>query len=403
MDDLNTTLLAALEVYGPLALAVTILLGSMGVPLPITFVLFAAGALARQGLIEPKTGALLALTSAVLGDFLGYSVGRGAGRLMRHSFDVRAPRAREEAPAWRQARVTFARWGGWSIFLTRWLLTPLALPTNFLAGSGRYPRARFLFFSSTGEATWVVLYGSLGYLSADRWQAMQAWTTNLTRALALFVVVAVACAFLLRRLRGQATRAWGRIILGALSKSDEPQWRAAFRLKHPDRWRQEVLRYLDHPLLLAQPTTFELSLPSTPGSEKLARHTVAWVGLRLDLTVERIADLQTAVSEAFINAVEHGNQGNEHRRVQVIFSITPEHLEVEVSDEGVRRFEQPVAPPATIEEKLAGLAPLRGMGLMLIRQLVDEAEFGTGEDGVGNRVRLRMRRPPLAESSAPGA
>ncbi len=148
-----------------------------------------------------------------------------------------------------------------------------------------------------------------------------------------------------------------------------------------------------------QVTAFELSLPSELGYEKLVRHTVAWLGSQLHFDAARIADLQTALSEACINAIEHGNRRQPGRRVGVAFSVTSTHLEAVVADEGICRY-RPSETCASIEQKLAGLAPERGMGLMLIGNLVDEAGFLPARRGRGNRYRMRMYRPQPAPEAA---
>jgi anti-sigma regulatory factor (Ser/Thr protein kinase) len=64
-----------------------------------------------------------------------------------------------------------------------------------------------------------------------------------------------------------------------------------------------------------------------------------------------------------------------------------DRLTVEVCDRGLKRYTGEPAPAAGIDLKLRGLAPRRGMGLMMISQLVDEAGFTESHDG-GNRFRL---------------
>ena len=142
-----------------------------------------------------------------------------------------------------------------------------------------------------------------------------------------------------------------------------------------------------------QVTTIELSLPSELGYEKLVREIIAWLAPYLELAAARIADLQTAVSEACINAIEHGNRLLAHLRLGVTLHVTEDYLEVVVADEGAVRFSPPSAPVVSIEDMLAGLVPTRGMGLMLMRQLVDEIDFLAAEGGQGNRVRLRIYQP----------
>jgi len=140
------------------------------------------------------------------------------------------------------------------------------------------------------------------------------------------------------------------------------------------------------------PVTIEFSIPNQLGYEKLARHTLAWLGPRLGLDSARLADVQTAVSEACINAIEHGNQSAVGRRVHVVFSYAHDHLDAVIADEGMNRYEASDSGPATIEQKIAGLAPARGMGLFLISQLVDEAGFLPPSTEHGNRYWLRIYR-----------
>ncbi len=69
----------------------------------------------------------------------------------------------------------------------------------------------------------------------------------------------------------------------------------------------------------SQTTSIELSVPSKLGHEVVARQLVGWLGPRLGLDGARVADVQTAVSEACINAIEHGNCGMSDCRVTVAF------------------------------------------------------------------------------------
>lgn len=141
-----------------------------------------------------------------------------------------------------------------------------------------------------------------------------------------------------------------------------------------------------------QPTTIELSLPNQLGYEKLVRHTLAWLCNLLGFDTARTADIQTAVSEACINAIEHGNQGAAERRVRVALSYANDHLDATIVDEGAVPYSASDLPPATIEQKLCGLAAARGMGLFLISQLVDEAGFLPTTHDQGNHYWLRVYR-----------
>ena len=130
----------------------------------------------------------------------------------------------------------------------------------------------------------------------------------------------------------------------------------------------------------------ELSFPSELGYEKVAREAVAAFARRLGCDRERVEDLKTALAEACINAIEHGNGRAPGLRVDVSCFCTDGRLEIEVRDRGLKRYESS-GMISSIDRKLRGLAPLRGMGLMMIAQLVDEAGFVESADG-GNHFRL---------------
>lgn len=144
--------------------------------------------------------------------------------------------------------------------------------------------------------------------------------------------------------------------------------------------------------------SIELSFPSEFGYEKVAREAVAAFARKLGFDRERIEDLKTALGEACINAIEHGNQRAPGLRVAVNCQCDEERLTVEIYDQGLKRY-QGCAPPPSIDSKLIGKAPLRGMGLMLIEQLVDEAGFIDSSDG-GNHFRFAVHRQP-ASTHAP--
>ncbi len=119
--------------------------------------------------------------------------------------------------------------------------------------------------------------------------------------------------------------------------------------------------------------SMDLSFPSELGYEKVARDAVAAFARRLGFDRERIEDLKTALGEACINAIEHGNGRAPGLHVVVSCVCAGELLTIEVHDKGLKRYQ------------------LRGMGLMMIGQLMDEAGFTESQDG-GNHFRLALYR-----------
>ena len=125
-------------------------------------------------------------------------------------------------------------------------------------------------------------------------------------------------------------------------------------------------------------TLAELSVPSEPGNERLAMEEVAGTveGLGLpDRTLER---LKTAVAEATMNAMEHGNQYRAEVPVFIEVAASEADLSVRITDEGS-------GPPTFDSEtpdlaaKLDGAQTPRGWGLFLIKSMVDEMNV-TGDE-----------------------
>lgn len=142
-----------------------------------------------------------------------------------------------------------------------------------------------------------------------------------------------------------------------------------------------------------QSPSIDLTFPSELGYEKIARETVAAFARRFGFDRERIEDLKTALSEVCINAIEHGNACLPGLRILVHCECIADRLTIEVHDRGVRQY-LGHGPSAQIEQKIIGSAPLRGMGLMLIAQLVDEVGFSSSPEG-GNVCRFALDRQHL--------
>jgi serine/threonine-protein kinase RsbW len=136
-------------------------------------------------------------------------------------------------------------------------------------------------------------------------------------------------------------------------------------------------------------TSVEVRLPSRLGYEKVAMSTAAAVAKLMGFREDRIEDLKTAVAEACINAIEHGNRLNEALSVGVVLNAGEDSLEVKVIDDGKGMRHLP--PKPDIDRKIHGQEDPRGMGMFLIQALVDEAEWVAGANGKSSYVRLMIR------------
>ncbi len=141
--------------------------------------------------------------------------------------------------------------------------------------------------------------------------------------------------------------------------------------------------------------TVEVRLPSRMGYEKVAMSTASAVAKLMGFREDRVEDLKTAVAEACINAIEHGNRLNERLSVGVVLSACADKLEVKVIDDGKGITRQPAKPD--IDRKMHGEEDPRGLGMFLIQALVDEAEWVAGSEGNSSYVRLVIRLDKDAE------
>lgn len=197
MTDLNLTelFLTGMLTYGPLALGLALLLGALGIPVPGTLFVLAAGAFVRQGILDLFTASGFGLLGAVVGDSASYAIGYFAKGWVERRFG--------QSAAWQKARNTFERRGGLAIYLTRFLLTPLALPTNLIAGGSGYSFGRFLAYDVAGELTWIVLYGGLGYAFGSQWELINQFISDFSGLLVGVVALGAGIYFLVRRWRQQ--------------------------------------------------------------------------------------------------------------------------------------------------------------------------------------------------------
>src|SRR3984957_9829241 len=117
--------------------------------------------------------------------------------------------------------------------------------------------------------------------------------------------------------------------------------------------------------------TVEMRIPSRLGFEKVAMSTAASMAKLMGFSEDRIEDLKTAVAEACINAMEHGNQMNASIPVSVVLSMKSDELEVKVIDNGIG-IEKP-APAPDIDRKMTGEEEARGMGMFLTQALIEKA------------------------------
>ena len=135
-------------------------------------------------------------------------------------------------------------------------------------------------------------------------------------------------------------------------------------------------------------TLAEFSVASEPDNERLAMQRVAEAVRDLGLPPRRLEQLKTAVAEATMNAMEHGNLYRPELPVQIAVLASPAELAVRITDQGGGA---PIGDPETpdLEAKLANEQTPRGWGLFLIKSMVDELRVS--DDAHHHTIELIVR------------
>ncbi len=159
----------------------------LGFFMPSEALVFLGGFLASQGVLDLKLLIPLVAVAAVLGDSIGYEL----GRLLQKPWFLRYGRRlglREEH--WQRIEDFFRRHGGKTVFLARFsaffrILVP------FFAGAARLNYLRFLFFNILGGVAWAAGSVSIGYLAGKSWREVEHWIGRSALIVAIVIVAVI--------------------------------------------------------------------------------------------------------------------------------------------------------------------------------------------------------------------
>lgn len=194
MSAISDFLLTNLITYGAPLFGLALFLGAMGIPIPTSLLVIAAGAFSRQGILDGLSVAGLGLLGAVAGDSLSFAMGRWGGTWVARRFGG--------SPVWLNAQSTFDQNSRMAVFFTRFLLTAIAIPVNLMAGSScRYQR--FVVTVIAGEAVWILVYGGLGYLFGSQWELISQFLSNFGGFALGLLILGVGITYLVRQRRSE--------------------------------------------------------------------------------------------------------------------------------------------------------------------------------------------------------
>jgi membrane protein DedA with SNARE-associated domain len=177
LGAIGDEVLAAVLIYGYPALGLTILLGSIGLPVPDGFATTVAGSLAAEGRMDWAWAGAITFVASVLGDAVAYGLGRAFGRgiLARHGSWFGYTPGRSV-----RVELLFERWGSWTVLVTRTFVSYLSAVVSVLAGAGRYRLSGFLAWTVLGRLIWTAAYLGLGYGVGADLQAATDFLKNLS-------------------------------------------------------------------------------------------------------------------------------------------------------------------------------------------------------------------------------
>jgi membrane protein DedA with SNARE-associated domain len=183
--------------YGYLVVFFGVMLEGAGVPLPGETVLIAAGVLVHRGVLDFEYTLFFGILGAVVGNQIGYWVGRFGGRpfvLRWGRYALITPERLGHAEAF------FARHGGSAVFLSRFVVG-LRVFGALVAGTSRMPWGKFALYSLLGGTVWAAAAVSLGYFLWASISLVEHWVGRVS----LLLVAALALALLLRWVYRRAT------------------------------------------------------------------------------------------------------------------------------------------------------------------------------------------------------
>jgi membrane protein DedA with SNARE-associated domain len=155
--------------YGYAAVFVGVMLENAGLPVPGETALLAGAALARFGRLSLPWVVVTAMTGAVIGDNIGFLVGRRAGRgfAERHGWKVGLTPARLA-----MFDEFFLRHGAKTVFIARFV-TGLRVFGALLAGTSGLPWRTFLFYNAAGAIVWSTAVAIVGYALGQSWETLE--------------------------------------------------------------------------------------------------------------------------------------------------------------------------------------------------------------------------------------
>lgn len=169
MDALLDPILTLILNNGYPIVAACVLCAYFGIPIPTDAILLAAGSFSVDGTLNIFILIPIVAITAIIGDLFGYFLGKKFGYLVVNKFTKKLGLTQNKLNS---VEGFLRKWGIWCIFLTRWLLTPLGIPVNIVAGISNYSLKKFLTVVVIGELIWSSVFLYVGFLFGANWVSL---------------------------------------------------------------------------------------------------------------------------------------------------------------------------------------------------------------------------------------
>src|SRR5215203_1946941 len=181
------SILHLISQYGYLIIFIGVMAESTGMPLPGETILISAGILVQRGSLDLGDAIFFGILGAVVGDQIGYWIGREGGRpfVLRYGrYVLITPERLERAEAF------FTRHGGKAVFMARFF-SGLRVFGALVAGMSRMRWGTFLVYNALGGAVWATAAVLVGYFLGSSIGLVKRWTGRASILLLSLAVLAL--------------------------------------------------------------------------------------------------------------------------------------------------------------------------------------------------------------------
>ncbi|MDP2845590.1 MAG: VTT domain-containing protein [Candidatus Methanoperedens sp.] len=171
----------------PLVLFIIALISPFGVPLGATFFIISAGSLSGS-IADYLFFVILIFFGLVIGDIAAYA----AASYFETVFSEKLCRYKKFIKKCESGKNLFKKYGGLSVFLSRFVFLGFGAPINYISGFSKYSLRKFLVYAASGEFLYASIYTYIGFAFKDSWLSLFDIIVEFSYTILLFFVAVIA-------------------------------------------------------------------------------------------------------------------------------------------------------------------------------------------------------------------